>query len=69
MKDSEKVIEVGTVVRVAGTKTNSGRGNAVGVVREVRPGGALQVEAGIQGYGLCLVHTHRRDCTPVQVTR
>lgn len=56
MKLSE--VQVGLLVKVAGTRTNNGRGNAVGVVTEVHPNGNVWVEAGVEGTGLTILVTH-----------
>ena len=59
MKLSE--VQVGLLVKVAGTRTNNGRGNAVGVVTEIHPNGIVHVEAGVEGSGLTILVTRASD--------
>ena len=53
-------LKIGDVVKVAGTHSSNGRGNAVGVVK-VLEGSLAYVEAGVRGTGLTLLAVNVRD--------
>ena len=55
------MITVGATVKVAGTHSNTGRGNAVGVVTHDLGNGLFQVEAGVRDYGPCALIVRRAD--------